>query len=101
MPSPIEVAMHDAATMGGVEGGRDLDRGGQEKLRWQGAPRQPVGERFTFDELQDQVVHLGAVQGGTADVEQRADVRVVEGRDGLGFALEAGPAPLVCGEGRG
>jgi hypothetical protein len=36
-----------------------------------------------------------------ADVEQRADVRVVERGDGLRLALEALASLLVLGEGRG
>jgi hypothetical protein len=41
-------------------------------------------------------VQLVAGDAGAADVVDRADVRVVEGRDALGLALEARAELRVC-----
>ncbi len=46
-------------------------------------------ERLALDELEHHVVQLGALDRRAADVVDRADVRVVEGRDALRLALEA------------
>ena len=53
--------------------------------RWQRALRQPIGERLAFEARHDEEV--GAVV--LADIVERADVRVIEGRDRFGFALES------------
>ncbi len=61
---------------------------------WQRPPLDTCGERFSFEEFEHEI--LGVVIA--ADVVQAADVRVVERRDGLGLALEAGAELRVTRE---
>src|SRR5678815_1324099 len=54
--------------------------------RWQRAARDTRRQRFTVDELHHQVV----CRALAADVVQRAYIRMIERRNGSGFALETG-----------
>ena len=63
----------------------DLDGAPHGLLERQAAARQAVGQRLALEELHHQVV--GAVL--VPDVEERADVRVAERRDGARLAREA------------
>ena len=58
---------------------------------------QAIGERLPLEQLHHEEVRVALV----ADVEERADVRVVERRDRLRLALEALAALLVLGEAGG
>ena len=81
----LEVAVGDAFA---VRAGERLgERGGvlQCLVERQRSARQPRGERLAVEILHDQV--LDAVL--LADVVERADVGMVEPRDGAGLALEA------------
>jgi len=68
-----------------VERVGDLDRVLQHLLQRQQAFRKPLRQCFAFQALHDEEV--GAVL--LADVEERADVRMVEAGDGTSFALES------------
>ena len=80
----LEVAVHDPLPMRLVQRIRDGDRHLERLLQWQRTILQPLGERLPVEILHDQEV--GAAFG--ADVMEGADVRVVQGRDGLGLPLE-------------
>ena len=92
----LEIAMDDASLMRGGErighGFRDFDdlRGGESTGRHEAI------ERLAFDELHgEEVDAVGLFDGENGD-----DVRVIESRDGAGFALEAGEAfGIECGFG--
>ena len=60
-------------------------------------PLAPVRERFTLEQLHHQIVDAVLV----TDVEERADVRVVELRDGARLALETGADLGGRGQARG
>jgi hypothetical protein len=64
----------------------DLDPDLEEWLGGKRAPFEPRREGLALDQLHHQVAGLPFV----SDVEQGADVGVVEAGDGLGFALETG-----------
>ena len=68
-----------------VERVADLNGDAIQVRKRQRAARQAVGESFAFHVLHHQV--RGAVTA--ANVVERADVGVVEGGDGAGFALES------------
>jgi len=80
----LEVAVHQAPAVGGVQGVGDLDRvphhvGGRDRT-----PDQPRGQGLALEMLHHQVV----VAVLLADVEEGADVRMIQAADGLGLALE-------------
>ena len=81
----LEVTVHDAAPMRMVERFGNLDRVAQNLIRRQGTVRQAAGNGFAFQQFHDEV---GAAVL-FADVVERADVRVIQARDGPGFALES------------
>src|SRR5216684_4409043 len=66
--------MDDAMMMCVIERIGDLDRGAQHLIDWQGASKQPVGERLSLDILHHEVWQAVLL----ADVMERADVRMVE-----------------------
>ena len=72
------------ARVGGGQCLGDLDGASHGLLERQAAPGEAIGQRLALEELHHQVV--GAVL--VADVEERADVRVAERRDGAGLAGE-------------
>ena len=55
---------------------------------------QPLGQRLAVDKLHDEEVDVVV----RADVVEVADVRMVEGGDRAGFALEALASFLVAGQ---
>jgi hypothetical protein len=67
--------------VGGFEGVGDLFRDGEGFVEWDRAFGDAVGQSWAIDQLHHQVVR--------ADVEQGADIRMIQGGDGFGFALEA------------
>jgi hypothetical protein len=93
----LEVAVHDALLVRGGEGLRDLRPELHHLVERQRALLQAIREDLALEQLHHQEVRVGLV----ADVEERADVGVVEGGDRLGLALEALAALLVLGEGGG
>ena len=77
--------MDDALAVGLVQGVRDLDAVAQHLLGGERAPAQAIREGLALEVLHDQEV--GAVL--LADVEERADVGMVQAGHGPRFALEA------------
>ena len=93
---PIEVVEYDDRSSSeeavrAVERVGDLRADPQQVGAGQRTLAQPLRQRLALDQLHHQVVGRALA----ADVEQRADVRVVEAGDGLRLALEAGPDLLV------
>ena len=87
----LQVAVHDALPVRGVEGLGDLDRDGQRLGDGQGPALEALGDGLAVEELHDEEVHRRAVRRRrlAPHVEERADVRVVDGGDGARLALEA------------
>jgi hypothetical protein len=79
--------MDDPLAMGAFQRIGDVARKREGSGDIQRTSLQPLGERFAVEVLEHQVVDAGVAP----DVEERADVGMVEGRDGLGLALETGP----------
>src|SRR5262249_17395927 len=77
----LEIAMDYACAMCAVERLGDLRAVLENVGERKGTTPQPIGERLPLEQLHDQVV--------VADVVERADVRMIELRDGLRLALEA------------
>src|SRR3990170_6014231 len=80
-----------------VEGIGDLDAGAQGLVEWQRTFLYAIGQSLPFEVLQHQEVHPILA----SDVIERADVRVVQARDGTGLPLEAVTKSGVVGEVRG
>jgi hypothetical protein len=78
--------MHDAAGMGRVEGVSELDSEIHELGDREGMPFDPMLERLSLEQLHDDEV-LPFFRG-SADVVDRADVRMVQRRGRTRFALE-------------
>ena len=76
--------MDEAPAMGGVQGIGDLAAVAQHLIERQRSPLQPLRQRLSLEVFHDEEVDAVV----TADVVERADVRVRERRDGLRFALE-------------
>ena len=77
----FQIAMHDVFFVRGFEGIGDLLRDGERFFEGNRALPDSVGQRRARYKLHHEVVR--------ADVEQGADVRMVQSGDGAGFALEA------------
>ena len=89
----LQVAVHDPGAVGAVHRRADLN-GDVERLvhRELGRAAQAIFERFSLEELEDQVVELAVA----ADVVDRADVRIVQRGDDARLLLEA-PARFGVG----
>ena len=79
----LQIAMDDPRFVRAVERLGDLDAIADHLLERQRPFRQAVGKALAVDELHDQI--------SVADVVERADVRVVELRDGACLALHPKP----------
>jgi hypothetical protein len=79
--------MDDALGVRRVQRRGDLNGEFQHLGQRERAPLQALGQRLPLQELHHQVIDLVLA----ADVVQRADVGVVQGRDGFGFPLQALP----------
>ena len=53
--------MNDAAVVRGLERVGDLPRGGQRLVERQAAARDPIGQRRSFDQFQDERFDVAAV----------------------------------------
>ena len=80
--------MDDPALVRGVESGGDLLAVEEDFVEAQGRAREPGGERFALDHLEDEVVDGLALDRLLADVVQGADVRMVQRGDALRLAFE-------------
>ena len=76
--------MDDAVAMGLVERVSDLSRQHHRVVRVERSTGEPRLQRFSFEKLQDEVVSVPVA----SHIVDGADVRVIELRDGPGFALE-------------
>ena len=72
----LQIAMQNASAVGFLEGGGDFGRDSNAFVRGH-----RTGDGLAFDEFEHQVVG--------ADVVDLADVRMIEGGDGVGFLFEA------------
>ena len=81
----LEVAVDDAGGVGGGEAIGDLGGDLDQPADGNGLAFQQRTERFAFEEFTDDVL----LPGFDAEVVDGDDVRVVEGGDGAGLALEA------------
>ena len=104
----LQIPVDDAVPVCRLKGVRDLDAEAEDLCERQRPAFETRRQRLAFEQFEDEV--LGVVLA--ADVEQAADVRVIEGRDRLGLVGEAGaelrvirPAPArapsrrPCGRG--
>ena len=82
----LEITMDDSGPMCAIQGVRDLDAELEHLRHRQCTLREPLRESLPVDQLHHQIV--GTVL--MANVVERADVRVVEQRDGTRLALEPG-----------
>jgi hypothetical protein len=90
----FEVAMHDAGAVGFIEGVSDFGADFESLIDRKRAPGDALGEAFAFDAFHDK--EIDAVL--RADIEKRADIRMIQRGDGLGFALEPELARGVAGK---
>ena len=85
--------MHDVRSMGAIEGVGDLAAVQENLLDGEGPLVEAIAERLSL-----QVLHHDEGEAfGLADVEERADVRVAQGRDRPCLALEALTAEGILG----
>ena len=94
----LEVAVHDAALVGEVDGFRDLARDGQCPGHGNRPPCEHRCERLALDEFEDERWWHSKARGLHAI--DGTDVRMVQGRQDTGFTREAGQA-LGVGRERG
>src|SRR5262245_11940603 len=92
--------MDDVGTVSAVEGRQSLGGMPQRLIERQGPPLQSSGQGLALDVLEDEIVDGGRRVRDliVTDVVQRADVRVIERCDSLGFALEPIPALRIDGD---
>ncbi len=88
--------MHDPLLVGRLERLGDLARDGERLLHRQGARLEPLGKRRPLDQLHDQAAYAA----GFFEAKDRGDVRMLELREDLRFALEARQALLILRESR-
>ena len=69
--------MNHTLAMGAIERVGDLDAGADELARRQRPATEARGQRLALEEFHDQIVHIPFA----ADIEERADVRVIETGD--------------------
>ncbi len=88
--------MDEAPLVRGFEGIQHLARVHDCFVSWQRPSLQPRSQRLAVDELEDQIARRTGI--GDLDAIDRADVRMIERRQHLGFALEAGDALRIGGD---
>ena len=81
--------MDDPLLVGHLEGLRNLRRNREGVVERDWTLRDPVGQRRPFDELEDERSEHAALRLIFLNAIDAADVRVIERREDLGFALEA------------
>ena len=91
----LEVAVDDALLVRGLERLGDLPGDGQRLVERQRAARERADEILALDELHDQRAHAVRL----FEAVDRGDVRMMQLGEQLRFALEAGEALRVGGEG--
>jgi hypothetical protein len=93
----LEVAMDDALVVSGGEAAGDLRGPARGASRGYRALRQPLAQRLSLEPLEDEVRSTLVLAG----VEDRKQVRVVEGARGEGLLLEAAEAGRILAGRRG
>jgi hypothetical protein len=73
--------MDDASFVGGLKPIGDLACDRKSLSQWNGTLFDALCQGWSFDQFHDQVIR--------SNVEQRANVRVVNGRDAAGLSLKA------------
>ncbi len=81
----LDVAMHHALAMRGIEGAGEVAAEGEHLVDGHRSARQPRRQRLAVEQLHHHELPALVL----ADVVERADVGVVQRRDDAGFALEA------------
>ena len=87
----LDVAMNDARAVGGIERIGDGDAHVDERGRFEWTAREPLLQRLALEQLHHDEAPAGRV---FADVVNRADVRMVEGRSCACLPLE--PLERLC-----
>ena len=83
----LQISVDDTLSMGLVEGRGDFNGNPQKLLSGQRALLQPLRQRLSF-----QVLHHQKIKSLlSANVMERADIRMIQIRDGPGFPLKAFP----------
>ena len=96
----LQVAMHDAAFVRGVEGVGHLARNPSRFVERDRAVHETVGKGRAFDELEHERSRLPADVGWTVvNAVDSADVLVIQRREQESFAFEAGEAIGIACEG--
>jgi hypothetical protein len=90
--------MDDAAAVCRGERAGELARKDEDIGDGHGSPPEAGGERLPLEPLHHEVLDPPVGPLLAPDVVEGADVRVAEGRDGLGLALEPRPAVGIGGE---
>ena len=90
----LQIAMDDPAIVCGREPERQLHRPLERLARRRRAALEPLAKRLPFEQLHDRM--RDAAVG--ADVVERQDVGMVDGRDRARFALESRQRIRVAGE---
>ena len=93
----LQVAMDDAAIVRRLERLRDLTADRDDLADCERTGGQAFGERRPLDELEHECGHVPAL----LDAVDRADVRVIEGRERASLVLEPRPSIRVVREGVG
>src|SRR5262245_32264916 len=86
--------MDNIAFVGGFQRLRNLSGDFQRIVKGQPSSFQAVLQRFTFNELHHDAAHVT----GFADAVNVRDVRVIQSRENLSFALKSGKPVSVGGE---
>jgi hypothetical protein len=86
--------VHDAGVVGRLERHRDLPRDGERLVERKRLARDANLERVAFHQFHDD----GAAVVRLLDPVNSGGVRMIEGREHLGFALEPGEVGGVAGE---
>ena len=88
----LQVAVDDSLVVGRFEGLGDLPGDGERFRDRDRAFRNPIGERESLDQFHDE----GDGAAAAFEAVNSRDVRVVQGRQRLGFPVEASQAVSVC-----
>ena len=95
--SRLEIPVDDSLPVRAAQRIGDLSAVSYDLFHGERTFQQPIGQRLPLDQLHDEELALVL----SPDIEERADVRVIERRDCPRLALEAGAELLVHGESPG